>query len=85
MLIAEEIALPRLPAATAMPAPTMARINAYSAAAAPDSSRTKDFRKLNIRYPIVAAAVHPTLSLRKTGIGDRTEMVHARCTNPFAA
>src|SRR6478752_4307740 len=48
------MAVPRLPAATAMPAPTMARINAYSAAAAPDSSRTKDLRKLNICYSFVA-------------------------------
>ena len=69
LLIAVETAVPRAPAATAMPAPTMAKISAYSAAEAPDSSRMKDFRKLNMRYPIVAAAVHPTLSLRKTGIG----------------
>src|ERR1044071_4927198 len=40
--MADEIALPRLLAASAMPAPTMARIRAYSAAAAPDSSRMKD-------------------------------------------
>ena len=37
---APEIAVPRLNEATAMPAPMMARISAYSAAEAPESSRS---------------------------------------------
>src|SRR5204862_6900339 len=51
------MAVPRLLAATAMPAPTMARINAYSAAAAPDSSRMKDLRKLVITEPLLVAEI----------------------------
>lgn len=40
LVIAVEMLTPKAIAATAMPVPTMARISAYSAAAAPDSSRS---------------------------------------------
>ena len=44
------IALPRKKAAVAMPVPTMARINAYSAADAPLSSDTNVFTNFNMIY-----------------------------------
>ena len=50
--IALEIAPPRAKAASAMPAPTTARIRAYSAAEAPDSSRIKVFTKVISFTPI---------------------------------
>src|SRR5215218_9756564 len=51
-LTEEPIELPRKMAATAMPAPTMARIRAYSAAEAPDSSFRKE-TNLVMRTPSV--------------------------------
>ena len=49
------IAVPSAMEATAMPAPTSARIRAYSAAEAPESSRRKDFTKVIVITPFQEA------------------------------
>ena len=48
MVIAPEIFVPSVIAAAAMPVPIIARINAYSAADAPLSSRRNDVTNLTI-------------------------------------
>jgi hypothetical protein len=60
-VIALAISLPRSTAAAAIPDPTIGRISAYSAAAAPDSS----FQKLrNFDIDLLGCAIAPRLPLR---------------------
>lgn len=53
VVIAALIESPSATAANAIAEPTMARINAYSAAEAPLSSMTNDFTNLTIIKPLV--------------------------------